>query len=311
LELLVRATGHADDITLLAAHRVPAPAPLELTVPAEAASVGRVRLEFERWLSAVGAGEDDALGLHHALGELVTNAVEHAYTDTGEPAERRDAAAKVSAALIPDGEVQATVGDHGRWRQARDAPERGRGLAMAGDFVDELNVDRAATGSTVTLRRRLSRPDRILVAAPTGGGDGHRRPGTQAPYTAQMAEQPGPRLTVGGPLDIETVDDLRALLLRATRGGTRTLTVDLTEVTHLASAAVQTLYEATSRSADQGSDLVLFAPPDGAAGHVLSLVALPHRTADPDGPQPEQLDPDAGSPSADSAGGEQQPPGQP
>jgi anti-sigma regulatory factor (Ser/Thr protein kinase) len=62
---------YADDITLLAAQRVPAPASLALTVPAEPASVGWARLEFERWLSGVGAGEDDALALHHALGELV------------------------------------------------------------------------------------------------------------------------------------------------------------------------------------------------------------------------------------------------
>ncbi len=305
LELLVRAAGYADDITLLAAQRVPEPAPLALTVPAEPASVGRMRLEFERWLSELGVGEDDALGLHHALGELVTNAVEHAYAGGGgEPA--RDATVQVSAALTAGGEVQAMIGDHGRWRQPREAPERGRGLAMAGDFVDDLYVDRADTGSTVTLRRRLSRSARIFAAAPTGTGDVRRRPGAQVPYTAQMTEQPSPRLRVAGPLDIETAADLRAVLLRATRGGTRTLTADLTEVTHLASVAVQALYEATNRSADQGSELLLFAPPESPAGHVLALVALPYTTADPDGLQPEQLDPDISAGPAD-----EQPSGQP
>ncbi|MGH3263211.1 MAG: STAS domain-containing protein [Trebonia sp.] len=70
--------------------------------------------------------------------------------------------------------------------------------------------------------------------------------------------------------------------MRETRGGTRSVSVDLAEVTHLASAAVQVLYEAASRAAREGSELVLYAPAGSVARHVLSLVALPHTTTGPD-----------------------------
>jgi anti-anti-sigma factor len=202
----------------------------------------------------------------------------------------------VSATLTAGGEVRATVTDDGRWREPSESAERGRGLAMAGDFVDDLHVERTEAGTTATLRRQLTRPARMLTGAHHAVPAAGHRPGAGRPFAAEMA---GQRLLVAGPLDVETADELRAVLLRETRGGTRTLTVDLTEVTHLASAAVQMLYEATNRSADQGSELVLFAPPEGAAGHVLSLVALPHTTADPDGPQPEQLDSDISAGPAD------------
>ena len=68
---------------------------------------------------------------------------------------------------------------------------------------------------------------------------------------------------------------LRQELLHRSRGGTLPLTVDLTEVTHLASAGVSVLHHVAERHAAQGGRLVLEAEPDCPACHVLTLVAIP------------------------------------
>jgi anti-anti-sigma regulatory factor len=82
-----------------------------------------------------------------------------------------------------------------------------------------------------------------------------------------------------GPLDAATADHLRRDLLRRSRGGTVPLTVDLTGVTHLASAGVSALHHVADRHAEQQAALTLFAAPGSAAQHVLALVALPYATA--------------------------------
>jgi anti-anti-sigma regulatory factor len=52
------------------------------------------------------------------------------------------------------------------------------------------------------------------------------------------------------------------------------LTVDMSQVTHLASAGVQILAQAIRRS----SDLTLYARPGSPAQHVLVLNRIPHTT---------------------------------
>ena len=52
-------------------------------------------------------------------------------------------------------------------------------------------------------------------------------------------------------------------------------------MTHLASAGVAVLHDAAARHAEQGTDLLLYAPPGSTAQHVMALVALPHITQDP------------------------------
>ena len=83
-----------------------------------------------------------------------------------------------------------------------------------------------------------------------------------------------------GPIDALTAPDLRAELQRRTRGGTRPVAVDLSGVTHLASAGVAVLHElvATGRTAP---GLLLTAPPGSPAAQIMTLAALPHTAADP------------------------------
>jgi anti-anti-sigma factor len=80
---------------------------------------------------------------------------------------------------------------------------------------------------------------------------------------------------VCGPVDITTADRLARQLLAASRGGTLPLAVDLTGVTHLASAGVRALYQVREQLAVHQQDLTLVAAPGSSAGIVLDLVRLP------------------------------------
>ena len=84
LELMTRATGHADDITLLAARRVPRPAPLRLRLAADAAAVWGARGPLAEWLTAVAPGPEDIPVAKAVVTELVQNAVDHAYSHTAD-----------------------------------------------------------------------------------------------------------------------------------------------------------------------------------------------------------------------------------
>ena len=86
VELLTR-TGHADDITALAAQWLADPVPaLHLSLPSERTSLTTARDAFADWLSRLDATADDWEALHLAMVEVFTNAIEHAYPRD----ERRD-----------------------------------------------------------------------------------------------------------------------------------------------------------------------------------------------------------------------------
>ncbi|MCT2587671.1 SpoIIE family protein phosphatase [Actinophytocola gossypii] len=263
VEVLIRGTGYRDDITLLAVERVPPPPVLELELPAEPRAVREVRSELDHWLFAVRADTDDLLALQHAVGELVTNAVEHAY-----PSEHPHRTVAVRAVQERTGEVCVSVADRGRWRETPANPLRGNGLVLAEAFVDELRIDRREHGTTVVVGHRLTRPARLLTTIAPERRAAHR----PEPFGTDLLPGPEPRLAVRGAIDVDTAPALRAELTRASHGGTTPVVVDLSRVTHLASAGVQVLYELVHQAAGQR----LHAPPGTVAQHVLATVALPH-----------------------------------
>jgi anti-sigma regulatory factor (Ser/Thr protein kinase) len=53
------------------------------------------------------------------------------------------------------GELIASVRDSGRWRDKR-GEERGRGLSIIEDLMDEVTVERDDRGTLIRMRRRLS-----------------------------------------------------------------------------------------------------------------------------------------------------------
>ncbi|GAB2581172.1 hypothetical protein Aab01nite_58160 [Paractinoplanes abujensis] len=286
LELLTRLTGHSDDITLLAAaRREPAP-PLRLDLPAVPLTITLARSALNDWLHSIGAGEQDRVALEHAVVELVTNVNDHAHDKPADPTHT----VTIAADLHDDGQLQLSVADTGRWREPppdspstggqESGPARGFGLAMTASLVDHLEILPTDSGTTVHVRRNATVPARLLTADQITHGLPTAAPlQTAAMRIVEQPEAPTPRIAIHGPLDATNTEYLGAELDRLTRGGTRELIVDLTEVTHLASAAVADLHR--SRPDPGKYPLRLYAPAGSTAHHVLSLVNLPHETTDP------------------------------
>ncbi len=271
LEAMTGRTGYDDDIALLvAARRGERPRELRLELEAdEAAGPAAVR-EVSAWLGELRVRELDHVAVQHAVDELVVNAVTHAYLP-GESA----ALVCVHALLLESGELRLTVQDWGRWREPTHEPaDATRGLAIARGMVDRLDIDTGSTGTVVTLGHRLSRPARMLTGSETEAGSSYGEP--DRPF--ELRSRHG-RMRVAGPLDGLHLPYLREALRDS---GAHRLVLDLSEVTLLCSAGVQTLYAARRESAQRGQQLVLFAPPGSPAQHVLEVVRLPYSLTDPD-----------------------------
>jgi anti-sigma regulatory factor (Ser/Thr protein kinase)/anti-anti-sigma regulatory factor len=268
LTLLVRSTGYRDDVTLLAAHRHAPLGQVELTLPDTPVAVTTTRTALDTWLAALGVDDVTATAIQHAVGEVVTNAVEHAYADRpGGPH-----TVEVHAELTETGVVEIAVADHGRWRVPSDHPYRGVGLTMAVELVDDVRIERGESGTTVRLRHRPSR----AVAMSTRPAGTPIAPMPDEPFLAALIpdDDPDAVLVVHGPVDAAGAVELRDQLRSATSNGTVSRSVDLSRVTLLASAAVHVLYEACDRAAAHRERLRLLAPRGSTAHHVLELVGL-------------------------------------
>jgi anti-sigma regulatory factor (Ser/Thr protein kinase) len=148
LEGLLPEGPGADDVAVLALTTAPASSDrLALTLPAEPEALITARRALRNWLNEVGADADALYDITLATGEACTNAIEHAYA----PGEATfDIEATCSA-----GEVRVRVRDHGQWRAPRGR-NRGRGLKLMETLMDEVNVRRGPSGTTVELLRRLT-----------------------------------------------------------------------------------------------------------------------------------------------------------
>ncbi len=283
-------TGHADDITTLAAHWLADPVPaLHLELPSRRPSLTKARDAFAGWLRRLGAAADDWEALHLAMVEVFTNAIEHAYPHD------QPGNVELDARLGDDGYVECRVTDQGTWRPPDPADaDRGHGLMVAGQVVDRLLVSHQpqaaapapgtepaaeatgalATGTTVAMRHRLRRP--AILAS------GRRREHTARPagppfsVDTSIAAAAGARAVVRGPVDITTADKLARRLLSVSRGGTVPLVADLSGVTQLASAGVRALYTVSEQLAAHGHGLTLITAPGSGAHLVLDLVQLAH-----------------------------------
>jgi serine phosphatase RsbU (regulator of sigma subunit)/CheY-like chemotaxis protein/anti-sigma regulatory factor (Ser/Thr protein kinase) len=148
LESAADGAGFEDDTALLALRRLHAAVPevLEMTLPAEPASVAAARRRLRAWLADGGLGPSYVFDVTAAASEACTNAVEHAYG----PAP--DATFRLTAERSRGG-VVVRVSDHGAWRAPRGRG-RGRGLRVIGELMDEIDVRRAPVGTTVEMRKR-------------------------------------------------------------------------------------------------------------------------------------------------------------
>jgi anti-anti-sigma factor len=173
------------------------------------------------------------------------------------------------------GHIEFSVADDGRWREHPSNPDRGRGLAIAAELVDEVRVQRTEAGTTGVVRHRLRRPA-MLLADPPSTITVPPVAGPPIDEPMLVLSQPAAVGTVGvhGPVDAATAPQLAMELGHRSHGGTRPLTVDLTGVTHFASAGVAVLYQAMARHAQHGTTLTIDAAPGSVAQHILALTAI-------------------------------------
>jgi anti-sigma regulatory factor (Ser/Thr protein kinase)/anti-anti-sigma regulatory factor len=262
MEHLVRTGGHADDIAMLAAHRVPPVLPFTVRLPATPSSVTRARAAMADWLDPLEVSPLDDMAVQHSVDELMTNAVTHAYSD--QPAA---GVVTIEARIDRTGELVCTVRDTGSWQPPTRTGVGGRGLAVVRGLADHLELHPGDGGTTATFRHRLGRPAQLLSATPYAHDAGRRR---TVPYSSRLDDE---RFVVEGSLDLDASDQLRVDLQLATHGRSMPAVVDLTRVTYVGSCAVQVLHEVVAMS---GAALVLHAPAGSVAQQVLELTRLPY-----------------------------------
>lgn len=147
-----------DDVALLAvAPKRAVPGELSLRLPADPRALAPLRRRLERFLITAGASERDRFEFALSIGEAAMNAIEHAYGPV-------DAEFSIEI-RVQDGDLSAVVRDAGRWRERRGG-DRGRGLIIMRELMDEVVLDSGRRGTAVTMRRTLPRPQRAAAGVP-------------------------------------------------------------------------------------------------------------------------------------------------
>lgn len=258
--------GYQDDVTLLVVRLTGQDADeFVADLPAEPGQLSMLRDRLGAWLDEAGASAADIAAIESAVLEAVTNAVEHAYDGSG-------GRVQVEGLIDGSGRACMTVIDQGVWRPADVEPgNRGRGLTMMRGCMDSVEIESSAVGTTLLLDRQLSHTPVLGLARP---GQHLTKPDRPSTLTVTVTRSEEPRVTLGGPIDISTVGDLRRQLWSANRGGALPLTIELGDVTHLASAGIQMLFELVEEMTADGRKLAFVAPPDCPARYALSLSNL-------------------------------------
>jgi serine phosphatase RsbU (regulator of sigma subunit)/anti-sigma regulatory factor (Ser/Thr protein kinase) len=140
----------ADDIAVLAVQTVGLHELLDVQIPAEPRQLATIRQLVRRWVEANGGTDDDCAAFAIAVSEACANAIEHAYGP-------QHATIEVLAALV-DGEATVSIRDRGAWREPRRG-NRGRGIPIMREFMDDVSIERGERGTTINLLRRLGERD--------------------------------------------------------------------------------------------------------------------------------------------------------
>lgn len=143
---LTRDIETPDDIAVLAIQAESLGAELEVEVPAEADQLATVRHLIRRWVTVNDGTDDDCAAFAIAVSEACANVVEHAYGPV-------DASMSLRARLS-DEVATVVVRDRGRWRESSRG-NRGRGIPVMREFMDDVSIETGDEGTTVELRRQL------------------------------------------------------------------------------------------------------------------------------------------------------------
>jgi anti-anti-sigma factor len=247
-----RPESSGDDVALLTVRVLPAPiGDLRLLLPAEPQVVATLRRTVRQWATRSGASEDEAGDLVLAVGEAVTNVIEHAYTSTGGQVEIE--------ASIRQGLARIVVRDHGKWRPSRP-DDGGRGLLLMKGLVEKVDVVSGSGGTEIWLSRRVGR-------APV------RTEPVSIPVTEPLSES---RLRVAVTQLIDDIDlGNSARLYREMLDGMSDdavgLVVDLSEVRHIDSAGIRMLHKLAGWLAQRRLELRVVVPDASSVRRVLEL----------------------------------------
>jgi serine/threonine-protein kinase RsbW len=212
---------------------------LALRFPADAHEVAPVRHQLREWLHGAGFGEDEASDLVLAVSEAVNNSVEHAYPGSA------SGTVEVRAHCELDGSAHVDVTDHGQWRVPPPAMTmRGRGFLLMRESVDDVEIHRRASGTTVRLRRARSPVLPVARAAPECDVQIHE---TSSGVVA----------VVRGNVPVEAGPSLRRTLTTAARGGTVPLTVELSGLGVEKGGVEQALHDVAEALSAAGNRLVV------------------------------------------------------
>lgn len=150
----LRRAGSYDALAVLAVRHRPQVSRLAMAFPAVHTSLEAVNRRVGDWLADLRSSVEDGAGVSLAVGEAVTNAVQHAFV--GKPI----GSIRVEAELQNDGVLAFSVHDDGSWLppEASQTGRRRRGLRMIERLCDRMVVHRGSTGTVLELRRRLHHP---------------------------------------------------------------------------------------------------------------------------------------------------------
>jgi anti-sigma regulatory factor (Ser/Thr protein kinase) len=125
------------------------PAPLRILLPAIPASLAVIRARLRTWLPTAQVTPSAAAEVLLAVGEAVSNAVEHAVRGTA-----GDVEVEVTARATTTG-LALTVKDNGRWYAPRRSAQRGHGSRLMNAPVDTVTITPTPQGTTVEMRKEL------------------------------------------------------------------------------------------------------------------------------------------------------------
>jgi serine phosphatase RsbU (regulator of sigma subunit)/anti-sigma regulatory factor (Ser/Thr protein kinase)/transcriptional regulator with GAF, ATPase, and Fis domain len=139
--------GYQDDVVLLLYRQ---PAALELEFPANPEQLAENRIALRNWLTRAGMKARQAMNVLIATGEAVANGIEHGYRQG--PA----GTIRVTATALAD-QVQLAVIDNGSWKpvQSDGSSNRGRGIALMRELMDDVVITRDAGGTAIHLSVRI------------------------------------------------------------------------------------------------------------------------------------------------------------
>lgn len=132
-----------DDVAILTLSMAPRTnGGFHVTLPATPSALPLVRPALRRLAKGAGLDEQSSFALQVAVGEALTNAVEHAY-DSAQGTVTVNAQQRA-------GVVTVEISDQGRWRPTRNEG-RGRGLRLMRSLADAVHVDTGTHGTTVRI----------------------------------------------------------------------------------------------------------------------------------------------------------------